>query len=516
MMRLLSVPVVLLLAGVTGRAQEDLKKLPISPLVDGQTFAVVHVRLDKLDAGRMTQLAAKVAALTPLEAAMAEAATKLALLAVTAAGAKDVYGIASLDGFPFEMGYIAIPVASEQDGKRIASALKLTVGLRELTDGINWGEFGVQTVPGFVVIAHKNTARRLQTLQPVMPPHLAAALASFPKAEVRLGVVLPDTLRRSLGELVPQLPTEVGGGKTAPLLDGFQYFAAGITLAPKFSVEGTLQTADPRTADRLHGLLGEVMKLARKEVAGQEVPDPKVLAQVDKIIPLLTPTAEKGSLHWKFSEAELIQAVGPLAAQVRSTSGRTQSINNLKQIALAMHNFNDSSKHFPSGIRDKQGKLLLSWRVQLLPFVDQYALYKQFKLDEAWDSPHNLKLAQQMPAVYRSPTSKADAGKTVYLVPVGKGLFFDPEVPARKILDILDGTSNTVMVLEANDDQAVPWTKPADLDVDVKDALRGLGGNPAGQFQAAFADGSVRVLNRKLGAETFYKMLTVAGGEVLP
>src|SRR5207249_2796575 len=82
----------------------------------------------------------------------------------------------------------------------------------------------------------------------------------------------------------------------------------------------------------------------------------------------------------------------------RIAGRRTVSQNNLKQIGLAMHNYHDTYRHFPpQALTDKNGKPLLSWRVAVLPFIEQDNLYRQFKLDEPWDSEHNRKLLERMP-----------------------------------------------------------------------------------------------------------------------
>ena len=103
--------------------------------------------------------------------------------------------------------------------------------------------------------------------------------------------------------------------------------------------------------------------------------------------------------------------------------GAVQCVNNLKQIALAMHNFHAGNNAFPRpAILDEKGKPLLSWRVAILPYIDQQALYDKFKLDEPWDSPHNKALLKEMPAIYRCPIrTKAEPFTTTYRVMVGKG-----------------------------------------------------------------------------------------------
>jgi hypothetical protein len=201
--------------------------------------------------------------------------------------------------------------------------------------------------------------------------------------------------------------------------------------------------------------------------------------------------------------------------RVRSAAARTQSANNLKQLALAFHNYHDTYGTFPPhAIYGKDGKPLLSWRVQILPFIDQDNLYKQFHLDEPWDSEHNKKLLAQMPKVYAVPVDEkaAKAHETHYLGLVGKGAFFNGKKGIR-ITDITDGTSNTILVMEA--DKAVPWTKPEDLPFEAGKPLPKVGGLWPNGFQVAICDGSVRMLRKDLKPTTFRALITINGGEVI-
>src|SRR5207253_5726964 len=123
------------------------------------------------------------------------------------------------------------------------------------------------------------------------------------------------------------------------------------------------------------------------------------------------------------TEEVLLAAALPLAKKVTESAGREELTNNLKQIAIAFHNYASAHRdHFPAAaIYSKDGKPLLSWRVALLPYLEQDNLYKQFKLDEPWDSEHNKKLIARMPKVFASsPDPKLTAaGKTTFVVPVG-------------------------------------------------------------------------------------------------
>src|SRR3712207_2423045 len=91
-----------------------------------------------------------------------------------------------------------------------------------------------------------------------------------------------------------------------------------------------------------------------------------------------------------------------------------------------MHNYHDAHGHLPAVANfDPRGRPLLSWRVHLLPFLNEEKLYKEFHLDEPWDSEHNKKLIPRMPRVYQGPNRGLNAaGKTIYLAPVGEAAAF--------------------------------------------------------------------------------------------
>jgi hypothetical protein len=184
----------------------------------------------------------------------------------------------------------------------------------------------------------------------------------------------------------------------------------------------------------------------------------------------------------------------PAVQKVREAAARAQTSNNLKQIALAMHNHHDVYGHFPpAALVDKKGKKLLSWRVQVLPFIEQDNLYKQFKLDEPWDSENNKKLIPLMPKTYSDPRLLAGPGMTYYKVFVGTGAGFEL-LRAMKFADFTDGTSNTLMAVAAGD--PVVWTKPDDIEFNADKPLPDLT-KPFGNVMAAFFDGSVHYLDGK-------------------
>ncbi|NQU20389.1 MAG: DUF1559 domain-containing protein [Candidatus Nealsonbacteria bacterium] len=211
----------------------------------------------------------------------------------------------------------------------------------------------------------------------------------------------------------------------------------------------------------------------------------------------------------------LVALLLPAIQAAREAARRTQSMNHLKQLGIAMLTHEMNLKTLPARASfDGEGKPLLSWRVHLLPYLDQQQLYDQFKLDEPWDSEHNKKLIPQMPALFINPSSAAGPGLTTYLVPVGKGTVFESDKGLTlDLLSARDGTSNTIMVVEANDDQAVVWTKPDDWQYDAEKPLAGLGNAHPGGFGALFADGSVHFISADVDPTVFRALLTYMGGE---
>jgi hypothetical protein len=190
----------------------------------------------------------------------------------------------------------------------------------------------------------------------------------------------------------------------------------------------------------------------------------------------------------------------------------------MKQLALAMHNYHDThGKLPPAVVYGKDGEPLYSWRVLLLPYIEQHALYKEFHLDEPWDSPHNVTLLPRMPRTYAPPPGKASKvapHHTVCQVFVGPGTPFEGTegVPLNQE-GFPDGTSNTFLIVEAG--EPVPWTKPAELPYAPDQPLPDLRGLFRERFRAGLADGSMRWVRKETSEATIRAAITRNGGERL-
>jgi hypothetical protein len=204
------------------------------------------------------------------------------------------------------------------------------------------------------------------------------------------------------------------------------------------------------------------------------------------------------------SALALVMFVFPVCHQVRHSHIRAELDSRMRQICKAMIAYAD--KHDdrlpPPAIYSKDGQPLLSWRVALLPYLGHGDLYRQFKLDEPWDSPHNLALSEKMPEVYAL---------------VGPGTAFEGKVGVS-LQDFPDGTANTLLFAVAQ--ESVLWTKPADMDFSPKGPVPELlpmrlveSGN---YFAVMDAKRSRRFILPPITNEELRALITRNGGEPLP
>ncbi|MEZ6116582.1 MAG: DUF1559 domain-containing protein [Pirellulaceae bacterium] len=204
----------------------------------------------------------------------------------------------------------------------------------------------------------------------------------------------------------------------------------------------------------------------------------------------------------------------PAVNAAREAARRNQAINTVKQLCLAMLNYESARQSLPAYANfDEDNKPLLSWRVHILPYLEENELYNEFHLDEPWDSDHNIKLIDRMPEVYRNPNLD-DPTMTNFLVPVGEGTIFDG-TEGRRIREITDGTSKTILIVEANAEQATIWTKPQDLEFSPKMPMAGLGSFRPGGFIAGRADGSVGFFSRDLNLDMLKALFTCDAGDMV-
>lgn len=240
------------------------------------------------------------------------------------------------------------------------------------------------------------------------------------------------------------------------------------------------------------------------------------------VVLVMSPSGEPGNPG--ASGNQKITGNDPIS-RARLAARRTQSANNLRQVGLALLNFEDKYKHLPAAYStDTNGKPLLSWRVHILPFLDA-DLYRQFKLDEPWDSPNNIALLKEMPKEFRPPNSNAAEGMTTYLGVGGpQGCFPPPRsgdgtgpnntnIAGSTLAEMIDGTSHTIMVIEASDSSAIEWTKPVEFVPDVNEPVRGIAGMFPVGFNVLLADASIKFVSNSVKHDVLRGAYTMSGKE---
>lgn len=206
-----------------------------------------------------------------------------------------------------------------------------------------------------------------------------------------------------------------------------------------------------------------------------------------------------------------IDTISSMSSAIRKSAQRTQSANNVRQMALAFHNYHDATGKFPPAVLYSETGKAYSWRIAILPYVEEQAIYDSYNFDEDWDSEHNLEVTKNMPEFFRHPAME-ESTNTNYFAVVGDETIFG-DAGGTDLREIRDGTSNTILFVESK--KEVHWADPQDISYD--EAVKGdmLGGLSEKGFNAAFADGSVHFLPTELDREILEALLSSSGGEII-
>ena len=333
-----------------------------------------------------------------------------------------------------------------------------------------------------------------------------------------------------LEELAEKQPTLAA---LAPLWRDASTFSIGITLADDIEVSAQIDASNTkRVTETLTALkwlsrnfledlpvsmrkqqqgridAGELVMAATAATAGNQFLD-NLKIEEDGAQVVLQGTVPN-------SVYPMIAVAMPAMSASATAAMRTQSMNNMKQIALALLNYESVYRHFPPAVViDKESGEKRSWRVEILPYLEQAELYNAYRKNEPWDSPANLKLLAQMPEVFAVPGFR-NTQETPYQAIVSEDGALTPHADgqAPKIARITDGTSNTISFVETK--LLVPWTKPADLDADAQTPKLGTARESDPGILAAFVDGSVRFISDNIDPQVWKALITRSGGEVAP
>jgi hypothetical protein len=492
----------------------ETRALAIAPFLGGQTIALAHVDVTRVDVERLAAMFTDVGYVAAEEIAPLKQAAQPWIVDFKRAGGKEIYLLANAEDVPQPFS-VVVPVEGPANANSLLQLLRGPASAQPRPfQPLNLGAETAENVDGFIFAGSKAALARYRTGKPASRPEVAQAFAAAGDTAVQLLLVPTPDIRRTIEEIIPTLPAAVGDGPSTTLTHGFLWAAVGVDGPPKASLRLVVQSKDATSANSFHTLLENSSKaLAQAKQVRRSVPN------AENILPLLVPTVAADRLTLKLDPGEqgITRVLTALAPLVTQHAHRDRCVNNLKQIVLALHNYHDSHSKFPGQASfDSQGKPLLSWRVHILPFLGEEKLYKEFHLDEPWDGEHNKQLIPRMPAVYRCPGMKWSLQyKTTYLGPVNESAMFTGKSEGVPIKDVEDGTSNTIFIVDADDDHAVIWTKPEDLKYDPKNPRHGLVGHHDDLILTAFVDGSVQALPDTIDNATLLALFTRKGGEVV-
>jgi hypothetical protein len=248
------------------------------------------------------------------------------------------------------------------------------------------------------------------------------------------------------------------------------------------------------------------------------------------------PANPMGNMSASVGVPVMIALLLPAVQQAREAARRTQSKNNLKQIALAMHNYHDTFNELPRGTvenDDLEPDERLSWAYSILPYIEQQALYESIDGEAGWEAEENSQAVQIAVPFFQNPSqpgarANPSAGDYVAMAGVGKdAATLENDDPRAGIFgynrvcrfrDITDGTSNTIMITDASEPNASylaggratirgfsqsPYLNGPD----------GIGSPHTGTVQMVLADGSVRAVSVNVDETLLEALATKAGAE---
>ncbi len=348
---------------------------------------------------------------------------------------------------------------------------------------------------------------------------IQAAFAAVEKAPIQIIVVPPEYVWRTVRELSPNLPRQLGGGPSEVLTEGIQWLAMGIDLQT-LQADVVIQSSSADAAQQFAGQLPVMLRSLLQSTQSDRIPK----SMVEPLLALIQPQVSGSQLKQTVDLSSNGDVnVYLLVERARTATERVlpRSLEiRFRRILLAVHNYHDTYRQFPplESQLDDEGKPLLSWRVHLLPFLDELELYNKFHLNEPWDSPHNKSLLEQMPDIYAKDVSLSPPpiapGHTTLQAPFGENTIFDGG-KGTSFRQITDGSSNTIAIIEVTAANAVPWTAPQDYAFDPESPLVGIRFETDDRWLAGFADGSVHSLRRTLSPISVLHLFQRNDGQVV-
>lgn len=472
----------ILIGSVSSTLAQD-SQSRVVPYFEKTTVAALNVSLSKLDFPSVIDWIGKISPNTPLEERNKVKAVGGSIITpLQQAGVSDAYVSVSLSDL-WSGGFVVyLPC---QDTGAVKALAEVT--LKQLA---MLAKFQVHAEEGIVVVARNDIWTRISSKPNGADKGLLQSIGPDPLHNIVLGVCVPDELRKEVAQMLPPNVPEGFPVKFSPqeLMSDVRSIRLTINASAQSSLSGTVNADTAEGAHRSQTLMSQFLSL---------LPDVGFSSKIDD-----------QSLKFTVDDQKLSDALQAYVASIR-----LNSMNNIRQMGLGIMEYEQVYKKLPPReTRSKDGKPLLSWRVHILPYLDEGALWKKFHLDEPWDSPHNASLIPLMPAIFALDDEDAKSGKTRFEMPMLEGGTWYGNGKQVEMAQMTDGAANTIALVQAPKKYAVTWTKPQELDLTLDTLTEKIFGD-ADSTNAMFFDGSVRKILRSTDPTILKAMITMAGNE---
>ena len=456
-------------------------------------------------------------------------------------GIREIAVIADMELIEQEIPFIVAIPWKDKTSKQLDTLRELLNMESEPVDFVKVGNFLVLPIADRWASPEEVVSEWADEMEPAPKSPIFDALKSVADAEIKLAAVLPEQLRAMArsGGMPPDMPSEVKG-LLLFATQKIQWVSASISFheilgekPPKNAdVLLTLKVTKNSDAVQLRGMLEQLIDFGvttmRFEMERDHnmafQPPPLFFQFIRGYLRTLLPDAEDDTLKFRLKgqggqTVAAVAGVGtalllPAVQAAREAARRMQCVNHLKMITLAIHNYHDVNSALPPLYSvDKNGKPLHSWRVLLLPYMEQQALYELIRHDEPWDSEYNSQFHDWVVPYYSCPTNPlCGPGEGCTYVAVA-GEAFVPAVKGREgvhtFARLEDGTSNTLAVIEVR--EPFCWMDPT-ADIELEDLAQGInadgrcGSFHPGGCNIALFDGSVRFIPNTIDTEVLQSL----------
>lgn len=492
-------------AALANDANEDLYAQHVAPFLDEQTYAVIHAKLTAEDIKGVLNYA-----VDNLQVPMPDEQRKMAPIAIDG-----FFGTAAMlmgepsEGFALE-GFVILTTADIPEPYPIfvfpmpdeANAESLNDFLENSPFIQSFGDLNSSLSGGSLALEMSRAgaiSQRLESMEPFARPDILALLRQSNEGNVRFVFSPPPYWRKVIADLNPTLPKVWGGGPGTSLSEGVQSLTVDLSISEKPWGKATVVSSSPEHAASFVATYQAFLGWVGEQRDTQRILSPEEYEQLKQ---LLMPTTDGVVTTLEINEkngklGHLVEMIKGLIEAERTDRASLDAVEKMRRLVVAFLDERNTLRLWrEQSFTDDEGRLCVSWRVRLLPWIGNCGeVGNKLHADKPWDGEHNKPLLDQMPPIFsQSPGEQAEAplepGMTRFVIVDDPVTFFS----AQQHGGDGSGAPNPVrpMFVQVNRESAVPWTKPDVLELD-PDAIEELFNMIRGQetLVVAYSDGHV-------------------------